>query len=42
MDIFPASGDDAGAGTDTAVALAGGVGTMFLATVANTTWTQMY
>ncbi len=42
MDIFPASGDDAGAGTDTAVALAAGVGTLFVATVANATWTQMF
>ena len=41
-DIFPASGDDAGAGANTAVALAAGVGTLFLATVANATWTQMF
>lgn len=42
MDVFPASGDDAGAGTDTAVAVAAGVGAMFIATVADATWTQMY
>ena len=42
MDIFPASGDDAGAGADTAVTLASGSGTLFLATVADTTWTQIY
>lgn len=42
MDVFPASGDDAGAGTDTAVAIANGVGAMFMATVADATWTQMY
>jgi len=42
MDVFPASGDDAGAGTNTAVAVANGVGALFVATVANATWTQMY
>jgi hypothetical protein len=42
MDIFPALGDNAGAGTNTAVALASGVGTLFVATVANATWTQMF
>ena len=42
MNIWPASGDNAGAGADTAVALAAGVGTLFLATTANATWTQMF
>lgn len=42
MDIFPASGDDAGAGANVAVALAAGVGTLFIATAANSTWTQMF
>ena len=39
MDVFPALGDDAGAGDDTAIAVAAGEGKIFLATVDNTTWT---
>lgn len=39
-DIFPASGDDLGAGTDTAVSLASGASISFIATVASATWTQ--
>jgi len=41
MDIFPASGDDLGAGADTALSLVAGKGAMFLATVADTTWTNI-
>ena len=41
MDIFPASGDNLGAGVDTAVSLANGSTALFLATVANATWTQL-
>jgi hypothetical protein len=39
-DVFPASGDDLGAGVDTAVSLAAGASISFIATVANATWTQ--
>lgn len=39
-DVFPASGDDLGAGTDTAVSLAAGSSISFIATVASLTWTQ--
>ena len=39
-DVFPASGDDLGAGTDTAVSLAAGVSITFLATVVDATWTS--
>jgi hypothetical protein len=42
MDVFPASGDDLGAGTDTAVSVAAGASALFVATVANATWTQWY
>jgi hypothetical protein len=45
MDVFPASGGNAGGGVDTAVAVAAGTGTMFMATSAGSpagTWTQMY
>ena len=38
-DVFPASGDSLGAGTDTAVSLPAGSSASFLATVANLTWT---
>ncbi len=38
-DIFPATGDDLGAGTNTAVSLAAGESASFIATVANATWT---
>jgi len=41
MDVFPASGDDAGAGADTAVAVAAGDFAVFFATTANTTWTKL-
>ena len=39
MDVFPASGDDAGSGTNTAVAVAAGESAAFIATAANSTWT---
>jgi len=41
MDVFPASGDDAGAGTDVAVAIAAGDFAVFMVTVAGTTWTKL-
>ena len=41
MDVFPASGDDAGAGTDTAVSVAAGDFAVFMATAANATWTKI-
>jgi len=41
MDVFPALGDDAGAGVDAAVAVAGGATALFIATVADSTWTQL-
>ena len=41
MDVFPASGDDAGGGVDTAVAVAAGATQQFLATAADATWTQL-
>jgi 3D (Asp-Asp-Asp) domain-containing protein len=41
MDVFPASGDDAGGGTDVAVAVAGGATALFIATVADATWSQL-
>lgn len=40
-DVFPAPGDDLGAGADTAVAVAAGESVTFIATVANATWTQL-
>lgn len=42
MDVFPYSGDDLGAGSNTAVPVAAGSGACFIATVANSTWTQLY
>jgi hypothetical protein len=42
MDFFPASGDDLGAGTDTAVSIVAGTAAKFMATVANATWTQIF
>ena len=42
MDVFPASGDDAGGGTDTAVAVTAGASALFRATVANATWTTVF
>ncbi len=41
MDVFPASGDDAGAGTDTVVAIAAGDFKVFLGTSASATWEQI-
>lgn len=41
MDIFPTLGDDAGAGTDTVVAIAAGDFLVFLGTTANATWEQI-
>ena len=41
MDLFPSSGDDLGAGTDTAVSIVSGTAAKFLATVADSTWTQI-
>lgn len=40
-DVFPALGDDAGGGTDTAVAVAAGNFAVFIATAANATWTKL-
>lgn len=41
MDVFPASGDDAGGGSDTAVAVAAGDFALFMGTLANATWTKI-
>ena len=41
MDVFPASGDDLGEGTDTALSLAAGKGAIFICTVADSTWTNI-
>lgn len=41
MDVFPALGDDAGAGANTAVAVAAGDFALFYATTASTTWTKL-
>ena len=41
MDVFPALGDDAGAGTNTAVAVLAGDFAVFLGTAANSTWTKI-
>jgi hypothetical protein len=41
MDLFPASGDDLGAGTNIAVSIVSGEAAKFIATVADTTWTQL-
>ena len=38
IDVFPASGDDLGAGANTAAALAATKGIAYIATVANATW----
>ena len=40
-DVFPASGDNLGAGADTAAALASGASITYIATVANSTWTSI-
>ena len=41
MDVFPASGDDLGNGTDTVEAVPGGDFRVYLATAASATWTQI-
>jgi len=41
MDVFPNTGDDLGQGVNTAVSVAAGTSISFLATVADTTWTQI-
>ena len=38
VDVFPAAGDDLGAGANTAAALAAGKGIAYIATVTDTTW----
>lgn len=40
-DVFPASSDDLGLGTNVAFSLAAGEGVTFIATAANTTWTRL-
>ena len=41
MDVFPASGDDAGAGTDTAVEVGAGESATFIATAVDATWSSL-
>ncbi len=41
VDVFPALGDDLGAGANTAAALAAGAGIVYIATVANSTWESL-
>lgn len=41
MDVFPASGDDAGAGADTAIAIDAGSSAVFIGTAADATWSQL-
>ena len=41
MDVFPASGDDAGAGDNNAIALAAGESITFIGTAADSTWTGL-
>jgi len=41
LDVFPASGDDAGGGTDTAVAITEGDFAVFMGTSASATWTKI-
>ena len=41
MDVFPASGDDLGAGVNTAVAVSAGDSKTFIGTAADTTWTEL-
>jgi hypothetical protein len=41
MDVFPASGDDAGAGLNTAVAVEPDTSVTFIATTADSTWTTL-
>jgi hypothetical protein len=41
LDVFPASGDDLGQGTDTALSVSAGAAVTFMHSVSNTTWTQI-
>jgi len=41
VDVFPAAGDDLGAGVNTAASLASGASITYLATVVNSTWTSI-
>lgn len=41
MDVFPASGDDLGEGTNTALSIAAGTSATFMATATDSTWTQL-
>ena len=41
MDVFPATGDDLGAGTNTAQSISNNRSITFIATVADTTWIQL-
>ena len=41
IDVFPALGDDLGAGANTAAALAAGAGITYIATAANSTWESL-
>lgn len=41
LDLFPASGDDLGAGTDTAISVAAGASVAFIGTAEGSTWTQL-
>ena len=41
LDLFPASGDDLGSGTDVAVSVQPGLSVSFIATSANSTWTPL-
>ena len=42
IDVFPALGDDLGAGANTAVALAAGKGIAYIGTTADTTWEPLF
>ena len=41
IDVFPASGDDLGAGANNAVALAAEAGIAYIATIKNSTWEKL-
>ncbi len=41
VDVFPALGDDLGAGANVAASLLAGAGIVYIATVANTTWESL-
>lgn len=41
IDVFPALGDDIGAGANTAVSLAAGAGIVYICTTADTTWESL-